>query len=542
MCEWHLCSILDEFDNISYFKPKNSVGVVSSIFEGYSSDEIGQVLSEHNIAFRSGLHCAPYAHKFIGTFPAGTVRLSVGYFNKDKDFEKIREVLQFISDSFFVGEFSFEEAQNLGKDKVDKFVIKIAQRKGYEGDDLYGAVKYLEEQYPIAADKVTTEFGGGRQHHLRDFSHHPTPIGLFFSLLTQFTKKVYGTDTAGFFKVVELPESAMMLIGKNFHEKITFGVVNWFFHMVSDMAGSSTSIAEGKYGTGLPGPLVSFLKEISVLPIFRKTSSETGYKEFSVWISKLFNGTLLAKRDENGNIIKPIPFDLRTEIGVVKILEKQAIPVIINECVVRGFYFIRRLINEIKDKRVQSFADLGKIDWKNTLPFKNRTIIRMLTISTGTFVAVDMADAAIRSAVKSGGLAPGFVANFVLHINFVGIGRLAVAVYSDARMGIDCNNKRYELTRVQNQMALLGTAKVFYRQANIQALIMRSAEIQEKNWLALEHNANKMIELQQQIQGAYKTLLLSYDENRKDLRSIGQMREQIEKNNPGLISDLLDLL
>lgn len=451
-------------------------------------------------------------------------------------------IISGLIDSFFVGEFSFEKAQDIGKNKVDQFVIKTAQRKGYKGDDLYGAVKYLEEQYPIAADKVTSDFGGGRQHHLRDFSHHPTPVGLFFSLLTQFTKKVYGTDTAGLFKVVNIPESAMMLIGKNLPEKITFGVVNWFFHMVSDMAGSSSSIAEGKYGTGLPGPLVSFLKEVSALPIFRKSSSETGYKEFSVWISKLFNGTLLAKRDENGNIIKPIPFDLRTEIGVVKILEKQAVPVIINECVVRGFYFLRRLINEIKDKRVQSFADLGKINWKNTLPFKNRTIIRMLTISTGTFVAVDMADAAIRSAIKSGGLAPGFIANFVLHINIVGIGRLAVAVFSDVRMGIDSNNKRYELTRVQNQMALLGTAKVFYRQAKIQALIMRSAEIQEKNWLALEHNANKMIELQQQIQGTYKTLLLSYDENRKDLRNIGQMREQIEKNNPGLINDLLDLL
>lgn len=94
-----LRSFLDEFDNISYFKPKNSVGVISCLFEGYSSDEIGQVLSEHNIAFRSGLHCAPYAHKFIGTFPAGTVRLSVSCFNTENDFEMIREVLQYISDN-----------------------------------------------------------------------------------------------------------------------------------------------------------------------------------------------------------------------------------------------------------------------------------------------------------------------------------------------------------------------------------------------------------------------------------------------------------
>jgi selenocysteine lyase/cysteine desulfurase len=30
---------------------------------------------------RPGLHCAPAAHKTLGTFPSGTIRLSLGYFN-----------------------------------------------------------------------------------------------------------------------------------------------------------------------------------------------------------------------------------------------------------------------------------------------------------------------------------------------------------------------------------------------------------------------------------------------------------------------------
>ncbi len=94
-----LCSILDRYDNITYFKTINSVGVVSCLFDGYSSDEIGQVLSENNIAFRSGLQCAPYAHKFIGTFPAGTVRLSVSYFTTSDNFRKLEEVLQYICDN-----------------------------------------------------------------------------------------------------------------------------------------------------------------------------------------------------------------------------------------------------------------------------------------------------------------------------------------------------------------------------------------------------------------------------------------------------------
>lgn len=122
---------------------------------------------------------------------------------------------------------------------------------------MYGAIKFLEDKYPIAADKTTNAFGGGLQHHLRDFSHHPMPIGLLFSLLIQFTKKVYGTDVAGVFHIVELKEDSLILIGKNFPKKIIFGVINCFFHMVSDMAGSSGSILLGKAVTGLPGSLVS---------------------------------------------------------------------------------------------------------------------------------------------------------------------------------------------------------------------------------------------------------------------------------------------
>lgn len=94
-----LKNILKRYSNITLFEPKNSVGVVSCLFDNYSSDEIGQVLSQKDIAFRSGLHCAPYAHIFMGTFPAGTVRFSVGYFNDNNDFKKLDSVLNYIMEN-----------------------------------------------------------------------------------------------------------------------------------------------------------------------------------------------------------------------------------------------------------------------------------------------------------------------------------------------------------------------------------------------------------------------------------------------------------
>lgn len=98
-------------------------------------------------------------------------------------------------DSFFVGEFSLTDCTQWGTTKVNSFVTSVAQKQGYKGNSLEGAIRYLENKFPIPADSATNIFGGARQHHLRDFSHHPTPIGLLFSLLTQFTGKVYGTNT-----------------------------------------------------------------------------------------------------------------------------------------------------------------------------------------------------------------------------------------------------------------------------------------------------------------------------------------------------------
>ena len=46
------------------------------------------------------------------------------------------------------------------------------------------------------------------------------------------------------------------------------GTITWFFHLVSDVAGSS-STAGITGGTGIPGPILALAKEISVIPLLR---------------------------------------------------------------------------------------------------------------------------------------------------------------------------------------------------------------------------------------------------------------------------------
>ena len=61
--------------------PQNRVGVVSVDFPGRDNGEMAFRLErEYGIQTRCGLHCAPLAHKTLGTFPQGAVRFSVGPF------------------------------------------------------------------------------------------------------------------------------------------------------------------------------------------------------------------------------------------------------------------------------------------------------------------------------------------------------------------------------------------------------------------------------------------------------------------------------
>lgn len=341
-------------------------------------------------------------------------------------------------DILWVGEFDLADGRSVANDKMDSFVKKTAEMlEGEKFDDVKSAVKALEKRFPIPSDGNTPDFGGGLQHHLRDFAHHPTIVGLAFSLLTQITEKSYGTDANGIFLVVDVPEKSKPFIGKDIPQKILMGVITWFFHLVSDMAGSS-STAGITGGTGIPGPILALAKEVSAIPFFKNLKINDDMS-LSVFLSKLYNGTLMMQRDENGQIIKEsvIKFDLRGELGVAVELCKQAVPVVANECIVRSFYFIRRFAIALQDNNVNCLADFKMIDWNSVKPINNPTIARMLSISTGIFTALDIGDAIVTQ-------------KYWVSINCVGIGRFAVAIGSDVSWGLKARNVKKVLKVYEN--------------------------------------------------------------------------------------------
>ena len=77
---------LRELPHIALYTPpptaETAVGVLSFNVRGIPSDAVADYLDKNGVAVRAGLHCAPTAHRAIGTLPYGTVRVAFSAFSE----------------------------------------------------------------------------------------------------------------------------------------------------------------------------------------------------------------------------------------------------------------------------------------------------------------------------------------------------------------------------------------------------------------------------------------------------------------------------
>ena len=410
-------------------------------------------------------------------------------------------ILAGIVDSFFVGNFSFKDGKAWSNHKVNDFVMNIAKKKGYNGQKkngvvkfkLNGAINFLEDEFKIPSDNIWSGKNiniNSKSHHLDDLAHHPTLVGLIASIITQFTEKAYFQNRFGKNFGLDITEKG--LIGNTVYEKILAGTTNWFYHLVSDMSGSNKTAG---VGMGIPGPLLSLAKEFSMLPGINKTN-----------LPKLLD-----------KAFREYKFDLRSELAVFHQLGKQTIPVILNEVLVRVFYFFSRLIKEYKEK--ENFKD---IEWKNVLPYKNRTLTRMLTISSGTFLAFDLLDAGVRSGGNWGA--------FVLRVNFVNVGRFTISCYNEYKMEREKEKIEKDILDLYNQQLSLNNIELSY---NIVGM-----------WISTKEAVEKIEELSNNIQSSIPYIEDSNRKSKENLNKIGDSIDIIkkEKKNEKLLKNIKNIL
>lgn len=315
-------------------------------------------------------------------------------------------------------------------------------------DSLESAIRYLGKKFKVPYDQTGLGDAGkaifdldATNHHFKSLAHNPSLLGLFFSILDQFANTSHFV-TDGQLVSLQQANDKWELQGGNIPSKLFCGFVNWFGHLVSDVSGSESSANKGNRGMGIPSPLWTWTNDIIAI----KTKLGLNVTETDKAVNELALNIF-----EKG-------YDTRFQTA-------QAIPVFLNELLVRLIYAVRRLFRYFSEtpKPERSFA----LIWKKCEPFSNPTVKRMLTVAHGTFFLVDVGDAVGRALVSGGGTFNAV--EFVLRLNIVGVGRFAISLYGETKRAIlygyaerEADFAKKEIIIVQNYIEGLKILSIKY--------------------------------------------------------------------------------
>ena len=276
-------------------------------------------------------------------------------------------------DAVFVGMPKDSMLGNFTDDLADKAVMKFAKLCGWKGpgkpttSPIKSAIRYLERKFEVKYDqtsssKISSMYSSN--HHLISLSHCPSPLGLICSVINQFTSTSTFISNG---KLITIDAETMELRGHNLISKIYAGIINWFGHLMSDMAGSSSSTGRGS-GLAIPCTELFLFLNIGSFGKDKRTIAEIAVKMF-----------------ENG-------YDFRHGAAM-------AIPVVTNELLLRFFWMLKRHYKH-------------NMSWKESIPCANNpSVNRMLFVGHGCLCLIDAADAGMRSG--------GVLLTFLLRTNLL---------------------------------------------------------------------------------------------------------------------------
>ena len=87
---------LEKLDNIIMYTKRNNAknGVIAFNVKNLQSTTVADILNQHGICVRAGLHCAPLKHKSLGTLENGCVRISFSHFNTNDEVDELIKILK----------------------------------------------------------------------------------------------------------------------------------------------------------------------------------------------------------------------------------------------------------------------------------------------------------------------------------------------------------------------------------------------------------------------------------------------------------------
>lgn len=392
-----------------------------------------------------------------------------------------------IMDIFLVGEPGTSYLKKWSNQQTLGVVKKFAKMQGCDKTQDSKVISWLEDKYKVNYDfrgsgDIAQDYTYPKMHHLNSWAHHPTLLGLVCSIIDQFNNTTTFTsnirDGVGGDIVILSGKAGdrMKLQGKTVPAKLIAGTMNWIGHLMSDVAGSNNSAGKGNLGAGIPGPIMATIYEVTSILRECKVSSGEFERAFLSTIEKMYwRG-----------------YDFRFELA-------QAIPVVVNDLLIRSLYIIRRtkayLVGLRNENKRFAFSDF----WEAVKPYKNRTLTRMLLVGEAVFTTIDVADAAIRSV--------GNWPKFLVRVNIVGVGKLIITGAGDVYAGIKKEKLRNERILLMNELIMVHQGTIEYRLAETwRALPNTLVALQQAELGILEQSRQSMIIYQEYEQAVQPKL------------------------------------
>lgn len=282
--------------------------------------------------------------------------------------------------------------------QVDNVVMQFSKMTGWKpksGNEknVKSAIGHLERKFKVNYDQSISDVSSKAlgmnitpgNHHMKSLAHSPDIIGLFFSILNQFTASASFLDGG---RLITMNAETQELVGGNFVAKIFCGIYNWFGHLMSDVAGGSGSKGRGR-GIVMP---------------FYELFNLCEFGSFNIGDEKGTMADVAVKAFENG-------YDARFALTM-------AIPVVITDLTIKLIWSLRRFLQY-------------KLPLKECIPTMKHPDLRiMLIVGNGTLCVIDGIDAGIRSG--------GDVVTFLMRLNLVAWFKLVKMVVREVllRVGI----------------------------------------------------------------------------------------------------------
>lgn len=353
-----------------------------------------------------------------------------------------------LMDTIFGGKVDFVNTKSIPNASISKSIIEYAKTNSQYAefienrnneDSLENAIEFLERIYHFPGDEdhvnskknVTKNARTSKALGLSDFCNHATPMGLICCILVQYTgSSKYFKSNADMFGIPVCVNEYGKYLGKTPAAKIFAGTVNWFFECAK--------VSETKKGNPIKvfntahnssAVFMALINKLSSLPYFKEKDCDVKMRDSyakgvaseqgQIDVEK-FKSLFSTGQSQNKSEIK-------TEMAVGYGMKMQANPEIINGMLVRGVYFVKEFIAEMEEN--DSVMD---INWSRIIPISNQTLDNMVLVAYGTFNAADIASAAERGVIRSDRNAVLTEEEFVLSINLVDIGKIALACGKNA--------------------------------------------------------------------------------------------------------------